>query len=384
MKHLLLIAMAFLCSLAQAKTNLSAIKSGWTSKSISGVKAADITSLVTAFNGAWQTAEVSSLLDAKTLSPAQLKKDEDNGLSRILDAKNGYAFYNLDSPESDGISVSACVWRRSNGHRLFAIAFRDPDYEAPLSFCAFYDYDAASESLSPEKSLAGLFSASPLAQAFYFELPRHGKNLIVHELLRGCYVYMDHVFSWDGMKPVFSHVFIEDLATDLVRSGKLSGFPSDLPLELSLIDIDGDKCPEFAVRTADKSFLNVYTAGLTATRAYFSLIGFSTNQSQFDRDIAFYHGAVCSFGGIEGEGVEHDYFFLHDSRTTDRIVAVSLYDFDNSRLLPEKFSRFGSDFSDKFESDIAEPVSDSDAKAAISKLGKPFTPSFHWLKLSLK
>ena len=60
------------------------------------------------------------------------------------------------SNEPEAETVQACVWKRSNGHRLFAVSFSQRSSRV-RALVAFFDYDAAKKTLTPEKSLQQLF-----------------------------------------------------------------------------------------------------------------------------------------------------------------------------------------------------------------------------------
>ena len=72
--------------------------------------------------------------------------------------------------------MEACVWRRDNGHRLFAICMGGPT-DPEIEVVCFYDYDPATETMTPEASPADTFK--PTEEYYNYNLPHKGKDFII-------------------------------------------------------------------------------------------------------------------------------------------------------------------------------------------------------------
>ena len=91
---------------------------------IKGVKGEGIIPIFEAFNKKWETGAGNSIL-LKHRNPAKFNATNipDNGpvIDVIIDQPNGYV--SADNGGGDGDYIEACIWKRSNGHRLFAVHY---------------------------------------------------------------------------------------------------------------------------------------------------------------------------------------------------------------------------------------------------------------------
>ena len=115
-----LILLAFSClfvvAFAQKNYTTDEIRTGWAKKTITGVKSGNILPLLTAFNNTWRTAPATAILKDGTNPAAQ-----DNEYHFVVDTPNG--FVSAGELGDDGEDLQACVWKRSNGHKLFAVVY---------------------------------------------------------------------------------------------------------------------------------------------------------------------------------------------------------------------------------------------------------------------
>ena len=124
---------------------------GWADETIkvpNGGQAPGIVTLTKAFNRVWPTYVVSSILKKASNPRFTESKDNECGGGTVVDRKNGYLSESAGA--CDGDDMEACVWKRDNGHRLFAIQVSsscDPDF----AVICFYDYDPATQTLTPAK-----------------------------------------------------------------------------------------------------------------------------------------------------------------------------------------------------------------------------------------
>ncbi len=178
------------------------IEAGWKSKTIGNVASAKLPVLVEKFNQTWPYGAVSEALDVMKQGLAEKILDEETGNKVVYDARNG--FVGIMDEGADNQYMSACVWRRSNGHSLFAIVLGQP-VDPDLEFICFYDYNPQTRTLTPEPDVLADWSPSRDDSRLTYNLPRTGKELIISEFSWEMDKALKHNFGWDGMKPVFSY-----------------------------------------------------------------------------------------------------------------------------------------------------------------------------------
>ncbi len=211
-KYLLLFWAAMTCMHALATDySLEEIRDQWASRNIkvpNGGQSPDIVKLLTAFQDVWGDYTVAPVLKCAKDPRFTSKRDEEANEEIIVDRKNGYAC--LDNGGTDSGYMETCVWRRNNGHRLFAIRLGQP-VDPEIEFVCFYDYDPKTSTLYPETGPEQEFS--PLSKNNYigYDLPRKGKDFIIREYDINLQSNINHIFSWDGDKHHFSHISIDDL-----------------------------------------------------------------------------------------------------------------------------------------------------------------------------
>lgn len=148
------------------------IEKSWKNRTIqvTGDKS-DIVALFGAFYNEWPTHEGNRIMHQA--QPNQVPEGEYYEEGSIIDLKNGYvesAWYEGE----DLNEVSACVWKRKNGHKLFAVTTN--------SFLCFYDFDPAKKTLTPEESpIKKEHLSFPAKKPLWYDLPQEGKTLVVVE-----------------------------------------------------------------------------------------------------------------------------------------------------------------------------------------------------------
>lgn len=242
-KFLSILAICCICSIAVAQkfTDIDQIREGWTQKTITGVKKGDIITLVTAFNKEWHTQPTTFLLKNPVTN-----EDGDEYNTKV-DNTNGFvSAYELGD---DGESFSARVWKRDNGHSLFAYMFQRLRGLAVHQIILFYDYDPAKKTLTPEQNEVTRFKPSydhpngPSGLALTYQLPDEGENLIVQEYFMNWYTYIQHVYEWDGMNLQFSKVQFEK--NDAFSDEYYDTYGDEaIFTNYMLYDFDGDDEPE--------------------------------------------------------------------------------------------------------------------------------------------
>ena len=143
---------------AQDYLSNSEINSQWRQKTITiknGGQTPDVVTLLRAFHQALPSWVVSQVLKQAD-HPAQSTRvdgtasifDAEDDYRILIDRKNGYV--DMES-ETDISQMAACVWRKDNGHRIFAVTLFE-QHDPIQNLLCWYDYDPATETMKPERS----------------------------------------------------------------------------------------------------------------------------------------------------------------------------------------------------------------------------------------
>ena len=207
---LLLAVMTGMYALATDYRSLEEIHDQWKSRNIKvpqGGVNPGIVQLVKAFQDTWHTSTISPVLEKAKNPKFTYEADKEYGGGITVDRKNGYVC--LDNGGSDADYMEACVWRRDNGHRLFAIVLGQP-VDPEIEFVCFYDYDPKTLTLYPETGPEQEFHPLNKENHIGYNLPQKGKDFIISEYDINLQGNINHVFAWDGNKHHFSHVSIDN------------------------------------------------------------------------------------------------------------------------------------------------------------------------------
>ncbi len=180
------------------------VTKGWAARPIkvkNGGQKPDIVTLTKAFNKVWNVEVVKGVLSMAADPKFTRAVDPEYDSETIVDRKNGYLCE--DSGGTDSDYMEACVWRRNNGHRLFAIRMGGPT-DPEIEVVCFYDYDPTTEMLTPEAGPADTFK--PTEEYYSYHLPQKGKDFIISEFLMNEEdTTLEHVYTWDGQKHVYGY-----------------------------------------------------------------------------------------------------------------------------------------------------------------------------------
>ena len=155
----------------------------------------DIVALFEAFYTVWPTIEGSRIVHTTNPSLAPDETYYEDG--SVINRKNGYVESAWYEGEDLG-TISACVWNRKNGHKLFAVNFSC----APQFLC-FYDFDPAKRTLTPEESpVKRENQVYPDKAPLWYTLPEEGKRLEVAEDAPGDEVVSTY-YDFDGQNLKF-------------------------------------------------------------------------------------------------------------------------------------------------------------------------------------
>jgi hypothetical protein len=206
-RNILLIVVFVSTMMAQAQDKyfescpLTVIEEGWKTKPIDNVINGSLGIVLERFNSTWPTWMGSAICETMEQGLDKRVIDEETSLIVTVDVDNGYA--DVTDGGTDGAYMAACVWNRSNGHRLLAVRMGKPT-DPFIEFVCFYDFDPAKKMLTPEPEILKGYrwnDRAPYTQMFY-KLPKIGKDMVVEEWGNGD--PLKHIFAWDGMKPVYT------------------------------------------------------------------------------------------------------------------------------------------------------------------------------------
>ncbi len=213
---LLMLAVAIGMSAHELLSNAE-VDAQWRTKTISvknGGQSPNVVMLLKAFNKAlptWVVGEVLKLQEkplpgTKRNGTALLfENNEEDELRILLDPKNGYACY---ESLTDVDQMSCCIWRRTNGHRIFAISLYE-QHVMPQNLLCWYDYDPQTQTMTPERSPLDDYKKPFPQMEIGWTLPQKGTDFIIREY-SPFYPTVSRIYTWDGMKPQFSKIQLED------------------------------------------------------------------------------------------------------------------------------------------------------------------------------
>ena len=198
--------LSFITVLAQERTfescPLEVIDKGWSTKTIDNVVNGSLGIMLERFDQIWPTWMVGAVRETMEQGLEKNVLDEETALTVTVDAKNGYV--SVGDGGTDGEYMSACYWNRSNGHKLLAVLLGKPTDPCIEVLCT-YDYDPQKKTLTPEPDILKGYRWSDRKEysQIFCSLPKKGKNVTVQDW-SGDDGPVQHTFTWDGMKPVYS------------------------------------------------------------------------------------------------------------------------------------------------------------------------------------
>ena len=327
MKKFLILSI-FSCSVilsfAQKNYTLDEIRSGWAKKTITGVKSGNILPLLTAFNKTWRTAPATELL----AHPVTNEGDED-AYSITVDTPNGYV--SAQELGDDGEDIAACVWKRSNGHKLFAVVYTRYHGLAPHPIALFYDYDATKGTLTPEFDV-------PLVQLLpsyndrsvdlvHIKLPQQGKDVEVWEYLMPWGCYIKQTYKWNGMEPVYSSTTIDNYDQMCRQFDNTYQLADKVRFDkYALFDFDEDNNPELWLSSDNNENQAIFTVSHDGIQMVAS--------TYYKTHFSFYENSVIGSAGSCGTGCfRADYVKLNNSKPVYRFADMQSYDYQKDEMI---------------------------------------------------
>ena len=215
MKKLLLIVIVLAVTInmaAQEYKSNSDVNSEWRNKPVvvkNGGATPNVVTLLRAFHQAmptWVVGEVLKQNDkpgkgTRKSGSAMIWEDDSEGDYRILiDTKNGYADL---SSMTDIDQMSCCVWRKTNGHRIFAVSLYEQHDPVQHLLC-WYDYDPQTQTMTAAKSPMDHYKKPFGRMDIGWSLPMQGTDFIIREYCPFPDVSLTQIYKWDGMEHRYS------------------------------------------------------------------------------------------------------------------------------------------------------------------------------------
>lgn len=233
-----------------------------------GGDAPDIVTLLTAFNHAYPTGDLSYVLDLAKDPKFTRSEENEYGGYDVVDRKNGYVGTDITSG-ADGSYMDAALWKRNDGHRLLILHFGQPT-DPEIDYVICYDYDPAKQQMTLDKAEAEALKPLWPANKQFFSLPQKGKDIQVREWSRTWWRDLNNTYTWNGQYHEFayteSEVFEELMECDNLKSNwglMWENFEDPKVAEYALVDLDDDENPEIilceATDVEDHTFQNLYT-----------------------------------------------------------------------------------------------------------------------------
>ena len=212
---------------AQNTLDNSEVNSQWRTKKISvkdGGQTPDVVTLLRAFHQALPTWAVSQVLKQadhpakgtrQSGTAAIWDGEEEDDYRILIDRRNGYA--DLAS-QTDIDQTAASVWRKDNGHRIFALSLFQ-QHGNPQNVLCWYDYDPQTQTMTPEKSPLDDFKPSAKGAFVAYELPMTGTDFNIIEYYPS-QPAITHVYKWNRKQFLYNGVQMPDFEYKLAPDSK--------------------------------------------------------------------------------------------------------------------------------------------------------------------
>ena len=334
--------------------SIDQVNESWQTTPIKGVKSADVLEMVTAFQKQWPTESVAALL-----KDYKLPEDEQRFIS-MYDKENNFMSFAEGSDDKDSEEMEARVWQRSNGHQLFGIAFSRPSTKV-MTFVAFYDYDPATKTMTPEADVFSPYTATYSNSELGYSIYPESNDLVAYEYFFNWWGGLRHVYTWDGMKFKAPETEFEGSTTMMNEYvEQFDPYEMDEFSKYALMDIDGDGEPELIVSSDNEENQAVYSI----VEGEIKLIA----GTDFKRHLIFYNGVVGDAGGC-GTGCFYSHYTkLKNSAPEFELENMQLYNFEIDDL-EDQYSKGG------------ELLTIDEGQEIFDSFGEPFEPEIQWLPI---
>lgn len=246
-------------TLTVAENNASTLSNSdvndlWRTKTISvkgGGQAPDVVTLLKAFHQALPTWAVGKVLKQND-HPAKGTRRDGTALIHeslddyriLIDLRNGYV--DLAS-QTDIDQMEACVWRRSNGHRIFAVSLYEQHDPVQHLLC-WYDYDPKTETMKAERSPIDNYQKPFKNMDFGWTLPMKGTDFEIHEYYPSLMPIVNRIYKWDGSQHHYDHAQLSDFRYQDFAEGEWQQASGQGFKQFALASLDGNANPVLCLR----------------------------------------------------------------------------------------------------------------------------------------
>ena len=327
----------------------------WLSTPIKKVKSPDAMGMMEAFQKQWPTR-----MGSEWFGELKLPEEERDFICSY-DEKNGYLSYVDPRKDPDAESMAAKVWPRSNGHQLFVVNLFQPT-SVKQNLLAFYDYDPATKTLTPETHPAMQFVSDYPDAEIWYEINPKDDELEVYEYFGHWEKSLRHVYQWNGMTfdgPVTEFEGINNILEEF-NQNYMTYEMGDFT-KYALFDIDEDGEPELWLSTDNEE----YQAVLSIVEGEIKMIA----GKDFKRHLLFHKDIVGDAGGC-GTGC----FYVH---YTKLLHSAPEFEFEDMQSY-----NFQTDDMDHEYSKNGEPLTEAEADALFESFGEVLDdPEVEWRPL---
>lgn len=359
MKKTIIIAIALttaFVSAAQKNLTIDQVYDRWGKHTLKSSDA-KVTSFVKAFNSVLPTYSATEFLREAALPEAK------RNFLVTVNNKVGYASFAEGSDDRSSESMTARVWNRPDGHKLFAIVFSQLTSKQQ-TFALFYDYNPANGSLTPDYDYLKYFKVSSGNSLFSINLPTEGNNLVVREYFMNWWMGLQHIYKWNGNGLFWDRTEIDNIDTMCYQYRDTYYSDSEQPFEkYDLIDLDGDGEPELWLSSDNEESQAVYSICQGKIKL---LAG-----KDFKRHPFFYRNVAGDAGGCGTGCFYTQYNVLEKSMVKERLTNMQSYNMETDNL------------DDEFELN-GKAISISKGQSMVKAFGKPVEHQPDWRPLKIK
>lgn len=259
MKLLLTIALlSFFGSItAQDYNSNSDVNNEWRTKTIqvqNGGQAPDVMTLLRAFHKALPTWVVGQVLKQNDKPAKETRQegsamiwenpDDDGELYILIDRRNGYACF---SSATDVDQMSCCVWRKKDGHRIFAVSLYE-QHDPVQNLLCWYDYDPKTQTMKAAKSPLDSYKKPFESMDIGWSLPRKGTDFLIFEYYHFLETPFVQVYSWDGQEHHHSKTQLGDFEYQCFGEGDWMKISERGFTQYALVDLDNSGSPVICLR----------------------------------------------------------------------------------------------------------------------------------------
>ena len=322
------------CKQEKPIMTIDQVNEQWQTATIKKVQSDDVMDMVQAFQKQWPTQCVAMFLEDVKLP------EEERQYLTVYDPNNAYIMFAEGSDDRDAEEMEAHWWQRTNGHKLFAITF-DQFSSDVKAFVAFFDYDPAQKTLTPETNLVNLFTPSPYNVTVGYTLPQYGDLLEVNEYFWNWWWSLRHFYEWDGMNFTEPEVVFEGMN--------------------EIVDEFYD-ASEIWLSTEDEE----YQVVLSVVEGEVNILA----GKDFKRSLIFYKGVAADAGGC-GTGCYYvQYTQLKNSAPASLLTNMQLFNYETEGV------------DDEYYKD-GEAITNEEGDALITSFGEPIEPQVEWHRLAI-